>query len=232
MEIFEQVWTAPAEGLSTRELFYWLQESAGYQCVPYRLSGDDLRARGLMWVVLRYLVRVRRWPEAGERLRLQTWPGKTRHGMMPRFFRLLDGAGDCLISASSVWTVVDRETRRMVNPDEHGVILETLVTGLEERKPPAPARLPLTESLIYTVTEDVLDTNGHMNNTRYYDLAERCIGRVGQPPVRIVTEHQSEIRLDEQMTVSWGRDGERYFLEGVKDAPVFRMELEYAAPSA
>ena len=232
MEVFEQVWTAPAEGLSTRELFYWLQEIAGQQCVPYHLSGDDLRARGLMWVVLRYLVRAERWPAPGESLRLQTWPGATRHGMMPRFYRALDAAGDCVLSGSSVWTVVDRATRKMVNPDEHGVILETLVTGLEERKPSAPAKLPTTERLVYTVTEDVLDTNGHMNNTRYYDLAERCIGRIGQHPRRIVTEHQSEIRLGEQMTVSWGRDGERYYLEGVKDAPVFRMELEYAAPSA
>ena len=116
----------------------------------------------------------------------------------------------------------------MVNPDEHGVVLEALVTGLEERRPPAPARLPTTAETDYTVTADVLDTNGHMNNTCYYDLAERCIGRGSAHPVRIVTEHQSEIRLGERMQVSWGQEGERFFLEGVKETPVFRMELDYA----
>ncbi len=181
-----------------------------------------------MWVVIRYLVRAPRWPAPGEALRLQTWPGATRHGMMPRFYRLLDGEGSCIVSGSSVWTVVDRQTRKMVNPDEHGVILESLVTGLEERRPPAPAKLPTADSLDYTVTEAVLDTNGHMNNTRYYDLAERCIGREGAHPRRIVTEHQSEIRLGERMQVSWGQEGERFFLEGVKETPVFRMELDYA----
>lgn len=227
MEIYEKLMTAPAEGLSTRELFRWLQDIANEQCVGYHLTGDDLEKKGLMWVVIRYLVRAPRWPEAGEDLTLQTWPGQTRHGMMPRFYRLLDGDGSCILSGSSVWTVVDRQSRKMVIPEEHGVILEALTTGLEERRPPAPAKLPLTHSSLYTVTEDVLDTNGHMNNTRYYDLAERCIGRGSAHPVRIVTEHQSEIRLGQSMTVSWGQEGERFFLEGVNEGPVFRMELDY-----
>ena len=229
MEIYEKQVTAPAEGLSTRELFLWLQEIANEQCIGYHQSGDDLEKKGLMWVVIRYLVRIPRWPAAGEALRLQTWPGATRHGMMPRSYRLLDAAGNAIASASSVWTVVDRETRKMVNPDEHGVVLEALVTGLEERRPPAPARLPTTEETEYTVTADVLDTNGHMNNTRYYDLAERCIGREGEHPCRIVTEHQSEIRLGQSMRVSWGQEGERYYIEGGNEGPVFRMELDYAA---
>ena len=227
MEIFEQSFRVGAEGLSTRELFFRLQEAANAQCAAYRLTGDDLREKGLMWVVLRYLVRVPRWPEPGETLRLQTWPGATRHGMMPRFYRMLDAAGSCVASGSGVWTVVDRETRRMVNPDENGVILEPLTTGLEERRPPAPARLALREYADYTVTGEVLDANGHMNNTRYYELAERCIGRAGAHPRRIVTEHQNEIRLGQSMRVSWGWEGERCFIEGANDAPVFRMELDY-----
>ena len=227
MEIYEKQVIAPAGGLSTRELFVWLQDAAGEQCVPYHLAGDDLKKRGLMWVVVRYLIRVPRWPEPGEALRLLTWPGATRHSMMPRFYRLLDAAGECIASGSSVWTVVDRETRKMVNPEEHGVILEALVTGLEERRPPAPARLPAEDFADYLVTDEVLDTNGHMNNTRYYDLAERCIGREGGRPRRIVTEHQSEIRAGQSMRIRWGREGERYFIEGANDYPVFRMELDY-----
>ncbi len=227
MEIYEKRLRVPDGGLSTRELFVWLQDAAGEQCAPYHLAGDDLRKLGLMWVVVRYLIRVPRWPEPGETLRLLTWPGATRHSMMPRFYRLLDAAGECIASGSSVWTVVDRETRKMVNPDEHGVILEALSTGLEERRPPAPAKLPTEAFEDYSVTAGVLDTNGHMNNTRYYDLAERCIGREGGRPRRIVTEHQSEIREGERMRVSWGREGERYYIEGANELPVFRMELDY-----
>ena len=227
MEIYEKQLRAPAEGLTTRGLFIWLQDIAGDQCVGYHLAEPDMKARGLMWVVIRYLLRAERWPEPGEALRLQTWPGQSRHGMMPRYYRLLDGAGTCLVSACGIWAVVDRETRKMVIPEEHGVFLEALVTGLEERRPGAPLRLPAAESMEYTVTEDVLDGNGHMNNTCYYDLAERCIGREGGHPRRVVTEHQSEIRLGQRMLVRWGQEGERYYIEGGNETPVFRMNLAY-----
>ena len=73
----------------------------------------------------------------------------------------------------------------------------------------------------------MLDGNGHMNNTCYYDLAERCIGREGGHPRRVVTEHQSEIRLGQRMLVRWGREGERYYIEGGNETPVFLMNLEY-----
>ena len=73
MKIFEQSFRVGAEGLSTRELFFRLQEAANAQCAAYRLTGDDLREKGLMWVVLRYLVRVPRWPEPGR-------PGPARRG--------------------------------------------------------------------------------------------------------------------------------------------------------
>ena len=227
MKIYEQQLSAPSSGLSTRGLFLWLQEIANAQCVPLKLSGDDLERKGLMWVVLRYLVRAERWPDKGEALRLQTWPGSTRHGMMPRFYRLLDENDRCIVSASSVWTVVDRATRKMVIPEEHGIVLEGLVTGLEERRPPAPARLETSESMDYTVNAEVLDTNGHMNNTRYYDLAERCLGRAGQHPRRIVTEHQSEIREGQTMQLAWGSDAGRCYIEGMRETAVFRMELDY-----
>ena len=114
MEIYEKQLQAPAEGLTTRGLFIWLQDIAGDQCVGYHLAEPDMKARGLMWVVIRYLLRAERWPEPGEALRLQTWPGQSRHGMMPRYYRLLDGAGACLVSACGIWAVVDRETRKMV----------------------------------------------------------------------------------------------------------------------
>ena len=69
MEIYEKKMTAPAEGLSTRELFRWLQDIANEQCIGYHLTGDDLEKKGLMWVVIRYLVRAPRWPEPG-----RLWP--------------------------------------------------------------------------------------------------------------------------------------------------------------
>ena len=47
MEIYEKQLRAPAEGLTTRGLFIWLQDIAGDQCVGYHLAEPDMKARGL-----------------------------------------------------------------------------------------------------------------------------------------------------------------------------------------
>jgi len=230
MEVFTQQHTVMPEGLTTRELFVWLQDIAGEQCVPLHLSGPDLEERGLMWVVIRYRVEVDRWPQAGETVSLNTWPGKPRHGMMPRFYTLTDAAGEKLLAVSSVWAVVDRQTRTMVNNEEVGVHLDALVTGEEIRLPGAIRKAETTEERDFTVPADYLDSNGHMNNTRYYTVAESCIGRDARQntPVYIATEHISEALCGEKLTLRWAETDGQYYVSGENgDKPVFRMNLRY-----
>ena len=134
MEIFRREHRVGPEGLSTQQLFKLLQDSAGDQCVPLHLSGPDLEKKGLMWVIIKYRVSVTRWPQPGESFTLNTWPGRTRHGMMPRFYTLKTADGALLLAVSSVWAVVDRKTRSMVNNADFGVTLEAIETGEEIRR--------------------------------------------------------------------------------------------------
>lgn len=227
MEIYEESFTVPDTGLRTSALFRLLQDISGRQSTLFGRGQKDLAEKGLMWVVIRQVVDLERWPEPGETLLARTWPGVTRHSFCPRYYRLEDRQGALLLSGCAIWAVVDRQTRKMIVPSALGVEIDPLITGLESRRPPAPGSLEATGMADYTVPPEVLDENGHMNNTRYYELAERCIGRAGAHPRRIVTEHQNEIRLGQSMRVSWGWEGERCFIEGANDAPVFRMELDY-----
>ena len=230
MEVFKRDFTVGPEGLSTRQLFKLLQDIAGEQCVPYHLAGPDLERKGLMWVIIRYRLQAARWPRPGESLRADTWPGKARHGMMPRFYAIRDAGGATVIAVSSVWAVVDRRTRAMVSGEELGVTLEALETGEEIRLPGAVRRLETRESAVFTVPADYLDENGHMNNTRYYELAERCIGRDARRRGlrEVLTEHLSEALCGEELSLRWGeQDGLWYILGEHGDKPVFRMNLRY-----
>ena len=230
MEVFQQDFTVGPEGLSTRELFRLLQDIAGEQCRPLQLAGPDLEKKGLMWVIIKYRVQASRWPQPGERLCAHTWPGKARHGLMPRFYTIRDAAGEIVIAASSVWAVVDRRTRAMVNGDELGVTLPSLETGEEIRLPGAVRRLETDGSAAFTVPADYLDENGHMNNTFYYTVAERCIGRDARLDGlrEAATEHLSEALCGEALTLRWGeRDGLWYILGEHGERTVFRMNLRY-----
>ena len=229
MLIYTADCTVAPEGLSLRALFRLLQDAAGAQCVPLHLAGPDLEKMGLMWVIVRCRVQIARWPAPGESLRLHTWPGKARHGMMPRFYRLCGDAG-AELRVSAVWAVVDRKTRSMVNGEDFGIHLDPSETGEEIRLPGAVKRLDTPNERDFTVPADYLDTNGHMNNTFYYAVAERCLGRDARQdaPGEILTEHQSEALCGETLHLRWGEENGLCYISGEHgDRPVFRMNLRY-----
>ena len=207
MEIFEERYVVPGEGLCTGDLFRLMQKLSGDHCRKIGYGESWMQARGIMWVIIRHGVRVLRWPSPGEELLGRTWPGPTRHGMCPRYYRIESPSGELLMEGCAVWSV----------------------TGLECRRPGAPLRLEATEQAAYTVTEDVLDENGHMNNTRYYDLAEDCLGTRGKPLRAALVEYVAEARLGDTLRLGWAWQEGRCAICGELSGPAFRMELEYGA---
>ncbi len=230
MHILEQT-HCYEEPVSTQKLLFLLQDAAGAHCEQIGLGGDVTGPNRLMWVVVRQLVEMERWPAPGEPFRLLTWPGDTRHMFYPRFYRLETPAGELLGQSSALWTLVDRDSRKMIRPAAYGLEIQGLVTGQEAKLPAAPARLPLEHRAQYTVTPEVLDSNGHMNNTRYYQLSEAVLGQAlkGKHLARAVTEYVAEALEGETMTLDWGQDGDRYYITGSlgEEKTFFRMELSY-----
>ena len=228
MEIFEERFSISRSGLCTGDLFRLMQKISGDHCRQIGYGEPVMEEKGVMWVIIRHGVQIHRWPAAGESVLARTWPGPTRHGMCPRWYRIEGEGGELLAEGCAVWSVVDRVSRKMVMPAACGVEIEPLTTGLECRRPAAPGRLPETESAVYTVSPEVLDENRHMNNTRYYDLAEDCLGTRGRPLRRALVEYIAEAREGDEMLLTWGREGLRCCLSGQVNGPAFRMELEYA----
>ena len=108
------------------------------------------------------------------------------------------------------------------------------MTGEEIALPSAPRPAACTEDRSFVVPFSYVDLNGHMNNTRYFDLAEDSIPAAaeGKRLAAVGTEFSREARLGESLPLRWGREGERwYFTGGAPDAPLFRMSLTYGDPS-
>ena len=229
MEIYSERFPISPEGLCTGDLFRLMQKISGDHSTLLGYSEEKMEELGVMWVIIRHGVQVLRWPAPGEKILARTWPGPTRHGMCPRFYRLESGTGELLVTGCAVWSVVDRVSRKMVIPAARGVEIPPQVTGLEARRPAAPVRLETKESRIYTVPRQVLDENGHMNNTRYYDLAEDCLGTRGKPLRAALVEYVAEARLGDELRLGWAWQENRCAICGELSGPAFRMELEYGA---
>ena len=217
------------EELSTRGLFQILQDVSADHCNMLGYGMDKLGREGLIWVVARHYVKAERWPEKGEKLQISTWPGKTKHVMFPRFFVVRDGRGEKIIEASAIWTLVNMETRKLVLPKEYHIDLDGMVTGEECRLPGTARKIPTTESTAFVVPQAYMDTNLHMNNTRYYEMSEKCFGsRIeGRHLYEVTTDYVSEALAGEEIKLFWGEENGRIYITGENNGTVFKMNIEY-----
>ncbi len=215
--------------LRTSELFRLLQEASIRHTEQLGMGRDKTLDKGVLWVLLMQRAEILRMPEYDERIVLKSWPGKTMHLIFPRFYSMETADGEPLLKASALWSLVDEKTRKVVFPEKYGVVIEGVVTGGEIAMPGAVAKADCAFERDFTVPYSFVDLNGHMNNTRYFDLAEDSVGAAaaGKLLRGVSVEYQNEARLSQTLHLRWsGEDGSVY-LCGETDRPVFRMRLEY-----
>ncbi len=215
--------------LRTSELFRLLQEASIRHTEELGMGRDKTLDRGILWVLGLQRAEIVRMPEYDEEIVLKSWPGKTMHVLFPRYYSLETRAGEPLLRASALWTLVDEKTRKMVFPEKAGIVIDGVTTGEEIALPSPPPSMECGESRVFTVPYSYVDINGHMNNCRFFDLAEDVTGAAaaGRTLREIRSEYSSEALLGQELTVRWGNRGGRYFVSGETGQRVFRMELVY-----
>ena len=212
-------------------LFSMLQEAAIAHTEALGMGREKTLDRGLLWIVTLQRVSIRRLPVYDETVTLFSWPGKMMHLFFPRYFRMTDAAGEVLLEGSALWSLMDQEKRGVAFPSEHGVEIPGVVTGWETPLPKPARALPLTGEARFTVPYSYIDLNGHMNNVRYFDLAEDVLPpELHEQRLRaLLVDYSSEARLGETLTLRWGSEGGVWYLVGEAGKRVFRMRLEYEA---
>lgn len=217
--------------LKPSALLMMLQEAALDHCRLLDLGSDRTLNRNLLWVVTRYYIEIERMPRYEEEIVLETWPGPMRRILFPRYFRMRDTDGNVLLRASSMWVLIDGNTRTMISPKQYGLPEYGGHTEGDEVPYNVPARpIPAERSERFTVPYSYLDLNGHMNNTRYVDL---CIDLIadevtGQDLKSLSAEFQSEIHYKETVSVAIGKDGSYYTFTGTAEKPSFRIGLGFS----
>lgn len=217
--------------LKTSSLFSLLQQAASEHCLQLGYGSEYTMNRGFLWVITRQKAEIISLPSYEDEIIIESWPGPTRHVIYPRYYRILDKSENVLINASSVWTLIDASTRSVAGYDRHGIRLDGTVTGNEISLPRAPAKIPFTREQEFVVPYSYLDINGHMNNTRYFDLAEDLISSpaAGDMLRALTVEYSSEALLNETINVKIGQDNKRYYICGDTDKQIFKIFLDYSS---
>lgn len=216
--------------LRLSRLFTLLQEASIAHTTELGMGREKTLDRGLLWIVTLQQARIHRLPVYDEEFRLLSWPGKTMHLFFPRHYRLESAAGELLVEANALWALMDANTRRIIFPEEHGIRISEEKPGWEMLLPSPPQipKNPVSDE--FTVPYSFADLNGHMNNARYFDLAEdRMPDDLRRRPVLTVrTEYAHEIRAGDRVALLSETQENQFLLLGERDGQkMFKLSLSY-----
>lgn len=154
-----------------------MQETAATHSDRLGVGRDALMALGVVWVLSRSRVTLCRTPHVGEAVEVQTWPLAPKHMFYARNNAFWGADGAKLGEASSLWVLMDIQTRRIVNRDEVPARLPDnadLPAGAPMGAIRPLAGEPEARTLIPPYVD--FDMNGHVNNTKYLDWACNALG--------------------------------------------------------
>ena len=216
--------------LRISRLFTLFQEIAVAHAEMLGAWRDKTLDRGLLWVVTLQNAEIARMPMYDEQLRFVTWAGKVMHAFFPRYAEVIDANGEVLVRATALWVLMDANTRKMVQPKDAGLLLPGEVTGREGAFPRVPKAPEEGETADFTVPYSYVDINGHMNNTRYFDLAEDLAPEEvrSRKLLSIGVEYAGEIRLGDRICVRTAWESGHFRVQGLnQDKNCFRIDLNY-----
>lgn len=159
--------------LSLLSLLNYFQDASTFQSEDLGVGLQYMDELQMVWVLSSWQIVVNRYPSMGEEVVIGTLPYNFKGFMGSRNFVMRTKEGEQLAIANSIWSLLDLKTGKPTLPPER--MLESY--RLEEMLPMeyAPRKIMLPEggekSEPIVVKKHHLDTNHHVNNGQYVNMA-------------------------------------------------------------
>lgn len=191
--------------LRLSNLFKYFQIVGSNHVENLGLGHQDLFKHNLLWVVIRMEVKILRTPKLEEVVTFTTHPGDNRSFVFPRFYEVYDSKGNLMITASSMWALIDKTTRHVVTKPEG---IKTIKGETHKDDIPLPERAvgdALNEIVKRKVVYSDIDLNGHLNNTKYIEFMLDT-----HEPDFYKTHRISEVNVNYDKEIKYGDEATLY----------------------
>lgn len=178
----------------------YFQDCSTFQSEEVGLGISVLKDWKRFWVLSAWQVIVERYPAMGEEIRTSTWAYGFRGFMGFRNFTMDTADGERLAYANTFWTYINRENDFPVKLTER----DTEGYGLEEKLEMdyAPRKIVLpkeyTKEDVFYVQKHHLDTNHHVNNCQYVQMAMDYLPE-NYKIYQMRAEYKQQARLNDQI---------------------------------
>ena len=163
--------------LTPGALIDYFQDTATFQSEDYGIGLDYMRPFHYAWILASWQIDMLRMPSLGEEVVSTTWAYGFEKFYGYRNFTLTGEDGELLARANSVWVLMNMEKQRPVKVDP--LMLEKYGTEAKIEMEYAPRHILLPEGgegqPPIVIESFHLDTNRHVNNARYVELALGCL---------------------------------------------------------
>lgn len=159
--------------LTLASLIDYFQDCSTFQSEDLGLGLKYLREQHLVWVLASWQIVVERYPKQGEYVRIGTLPYELKGFMGLRNFAMMAQDGSYLAKANSVWSLLNTDTWKPAVVTQEIKDRYTLEDRLEMDYAPRKIVIPEgggdREGIL--IRKHHLDTNNHVNNGQYVDIA-------------------------------------------------------------
>ena len=196
--------------LTMAALINYFQDCSTFHSEDVGLGLRYLRERNLVWVLSSWQIVVERYPDMGERVTIGTCPYDMKGFLGYRNFWMTDEGGNYIAKANTLWSLLDTEagkpsTVTMEMAEGYG-LGEKLEMDYAPRKIAIPQGGTTREPI--TVKQHHIDTNHHVNNQQFVDMAMDFLPE-DFIVVQLRAEYKKQAFLDDVLIPYVAEEGER-----------------------
>lgn len=164
--------------LTVPGLINYLQDSCSFQSEELGVGVAFLDQHECAWVISGWLIEIFQMPRFTEKIDVQTWPYHFQGFYGHRNFRICDASGKCMVRANSLWVQISTKTGRPVRVLDELTRVYPMGDPLDMED--APRKMHLSDPELAQALEPItvqhhhLDSNHHVNNGQYVQIAEEC----------------------------------------------------------
>ncbi len=191
-------------------LINYFQDCSTFQSEELGNGVDAMKAKGKVWVLAYWQIELERLPMLGEEVSVQTWAHAFKGFQGERNYQMLDHNGQMTACANSLWIYIDLQTGHPVRVDQDVQTLYPIEPALKMERISRKISMPEygTEQDAFRVCRHHLDTNHHVNNAQYIDMAQEYLPKAWKLS-RVRAEYKNQAVLGDMICPAVAIDKER-----------------------
>ncbi|MBQ8558380.1 MAG: acyl-[Tyzzerella sp.] len=163
--------------LKLAALLNYFQDSSSAHSESLGVGMDYLKEKRCVWILNSWQVVIERLPKVHEAIEITTWPTGFKGVFGPRNFCMKTQDGEMLAYANTLWVHMDLDKQRPIKPDEEQMAIYGIEPPLEMEYAPRKIKLPDDAVVVdtFSVRKYHIDTNSHVNNAQYVQMALEAV---------------------------------------------------------